>query len=810
MALDFVIPDVPYSAPTTALDFWIRDLTPDAPVVSPASFSVSEDASLGTLVGTVEATDANGDDLTFSIAAGNVGGAFAIDPDTGEITVAAALDYETTPSYTLTVVATDPGSLYGSASISIAVLDVPEVVLPPAPALILGVGLPWSRAQPRDRDVSLAWSPMRVLDIEARTPWAGGAVRDILTGLAWRQPAPLDVAAPLPWAEVADPRDRAVAVVWRQPPARDIGTTMLWGDADEPRDRASAIVWRQPPAKDIGTTVLWRDLDPSPPAGAWAQAPVVVRSGPLLLDWPRQGLDFRIRMTAPSSYGGSLDFAIPVLPPDELAPPLLLSWAPLRAPQLQPVAVDRLHALPWIQGVSRDRSADLVWGRGTPINGDPIEIPWESEPPEPTWIVVPPLPVYNVANSISVVRLPERTPIDPLAVSLSYDDEAFCWRCQMTLFDAAQVALLSPVGGVKEAEVTINGFVAIVAVESFSRDRQFPKTTWTMTGRTRSAYLDEPYEPARSLVSTGLASAEQLALDELPAGWTLDWDVPDWPVPAGAWSYDRLTPVKAIARLAAAAGAVIEADPSAQHLRVRSRFPASPADWPTTSPDVSIPDALCTRMGSSYSPGIARNAVIVEGATQGVRVEATRLGTGGDVPAPAVTEDLCTDVTAGQERARVELDGTGTWSSESIAIPVLPSPGVILPGQLLEVTDGGVTWRGLVRSVDLSASRSDRGILVGQTLTVARKMPDVPGGGLGPAPLATNLWSRFRALLGRQPQQVVEVITVHDNGTSTVESAAGNQWIVLGDSVAEGSFAVIQDGRIIAAAAERTTYTVSV
>ena len=49
---------------------------------------------------------------TFAITAGNTAGAFAIDPSTGQITVAnsAALDFETTPSFSLTVQVTDDGS----------------------------------------------------------------------------------------------------------------------------------------------------------------------------------------------------------------------------------------------------------------------------------------------------------------------------------------------------------------------------------------------------------------------------------------------------------------------------------------------------------------------------------------------------------------------------------------------------------------------------------------------------------------------------------------------------------------------------
>ena len=80
-----------------------------APVFGQGSyaFSIGEHAELAAAVGTVSATDQQGDSITYSITAGNGDGKFAIGSATGAITVAGALDYEDTASYTLTVQATD-------------------------------------------------------------------------------------------------------------------------------------------------------------------------------------------------------------------------------------------------------------------------------------------------------------------------------------------------------------------------------------------------------------------------------------------------------------------------------------------------------------------------------------------------------------------------------------------------------------------------------------------------------------------------------------------------------------------------------
>ena len=85
----------------------------DPPAVNAASFSLPENSANGTAVGTATFTDPDGDPPhTFSITAGNTGGAFAIDPTTGAITVAdgSFLDFETTPSFPLTVRVQDSGS----------------------------------------------------------------------------------------------------------------------------------------------------------------------------------------------------------------------------------------------------------------------------------------------------------------------------------------------------------------------------------------------------------------------------------------------------------------------------------------------------------------------------------------------------------------------------------------------------------------------------------------------------------------------------------------------------------------------------
>ncbi len=99
------------------------------PAISPQTFSVPENSSTGTLVGTVIASDADaGQTLSYLIASGNTAGKFTINSTTGAITVAGVLNYETNTSYSLTVQVTDNGSpsKNKSATITINITDVIE------------------------------------------------------------------------------------------------------------------------------------------------------------------------------------------------------------------------------------------------------------------------------------------------------------------------------------------------------------------------------------------------------------------------------------------------------------------------------------------------------------------------------------------------------------------------------------------------------------------------------------------------------------------------------------------------------------
>lgn len=100
-----------------------------APLIENQTFSITNDAAIGTSVGQVIATDEDNDVLSYSITTSNDDNIFAIDSTTGIITVSGALNPTTT--YTLTVQVSD-GLSNTDATITINLVEI-TVTLPAGP-----------------------------------------------------------------------------------------------------------------------------------------------------------------------------------------------------------------------------------------------------------------------------------------------------------------------------------------------------------------------------------------------------------------------------------------------------------------------------------------------------------------------------------------------------------------------------------------------------------------------------------------------------------------------------------------------------
>jgi len=113
----------------------VTDLN-EAPVfLAPTTFWIPELTPAGFVVGSVSTVDPEGNTVAYSITAGNTNNAFAFSAGTGQITVLneAAIDFETTPQFLLSVKAQDNGSPANSRTQTI-MITLADVVGARAPA----------------------------------------------------------------------------------------------------------------------------------------------------------------------------------------------------------------------------------------------------------------------------------------------------------------------------------------------------------------------------------------------------------------------------------------------------------------------------------------------------------------------------------------------------------------------------------------------------------------------------------------------------------------------------------------------------
>lgn len=371
----------------------------------------------------------------------------------------------------------------------------------------------------------------------------------------------------------------------------------------------------------------------------------------------------------------------PVVPP--VAPPCYVPALPMR---LLFAADDYFSSLP----------ARLVF-RCPPKPISPVE---------PKYII-PLLSRYMSVHTLSSYLLPTMEKVVLKGVTIATDDDAYAWSLSGT-GPAHLLDQLAPVGGLPpRISVTLDGISFVFAVK-VSRTRSFGKWVASVQGTSTTALLTAPYLSVQTWLSDQDATAQQLATAALAfTDVELDWQIPDWLVPAGAWSYQG-TPLQAVLRVAESVRAVVSSHPTAERLIVTPRYPHLPWDWATATPDVQMPIAIVTTDSLQPQPHPDYNAVrVIGGAVGGIQSDVVRRWSARDKSAPQVQDNLITDVVAARQRGTVELASSGNKLQHVLTMPLLTGgtqPGILRPGQLIGATDTDGPWRGLVRGVSVSTT----------------------------------------------------------------------------------------------------------
>ncbi len=560
----------------------------------------------------------------------------------------------------------------------------------------------------------------RVLAAQSRARWQVGQRRDHQSALPWSNGVPIDdqrsirlshgealaVSLDLSWAVSASiASDRQISLgkaspfatqrglPWYTPAAHDQQTSDRWQRAAVRDGEVHALRWRNPPRHDQQRQLRWQVALPR-------DHQVWLASG------KASAVDTQRRLPWGAANAVPWAYLLVAPPPPAVAPPLGCYQPPARhalrlrlgSRGLLYLPPDR-HQLALGLRCDHNRRFDL---RET----------------------------LHMSHSLSVVRLPDRLPLAVRSVSLGADRDSWAWSVQLGFADAASLIAVEPTPtGLASVEITLDGHVFTAQVEGYTEDRSFAKRGGNVSGRSRTVQLAAPNVPERAYTNPAPATAQQLALRELEfTDFSLDWQIDDWPVPAGAWAYDRETPISAITRIAAAAGAMLQSGTGTDTLIVAPRLPALPWAIEAETVDFTLAGGSWLSKGKRWNGGGRYNGVYVSGREQGVLANVYRDGTSGSPYAQLVIDPLITSSVPARGRGGQILADSLPRHEIPIVLPLTPfgsAPGLLLPGELGQIQD--TVWgdyRAVVDSVQITAEVSAEGLVTTrQSASLWRYLP---------------------------------------------------------------------------------------
>lgn len=525
----------------------------------------------------------------------------------------------------------------------------------------------------------------------ASSHWQAGTARAAQPVAGWTQAARISQQEQAPWG-AATPLHQAATSPMRDQQRVDGNRSVPW-QASQALQRAAGLPWQDMQPVRRAAAAPFQAAAPlqQQAASPWQERGRHIRPATLAAWQETQ----RILRQMSSRYGSGSRAVLGLRAPHQDArhPPPGHSTTtpppPPPSPCYTPPAGDRVDLLlitPWMPSTTlllRCRDFDL-----------------------PAGSVIPYQRTYMAVHSITVVRLPDLTPVPITEATISTDADSYCWSLNAT-GGADLLDLLAPSAGEPaQLRITVDGMSWVFAAEQLARRRAFGQTRVTVTGRSVTALIGAPYRAETSYANTADRLAEQLVTQALDlTGIGHDWQLTDWLVPAGAWSHFG-TPLAAVLRVAESVGAVVQSDRTAPTLRLLPRYPVLPWQWSSAgvAPDVQLPLASIISDGWERRDAPPYNRAIVAGQNQGVVGIVTRTGTAGDLAAPLITDALITAADAARQRAEAILGAAGAQSLVSLDLPVLTGgtlPGVLGVNQLVEIVEPAETWRGMVRSVSL-------------------------------------------------------------------------------------------------------------
>ena len=561
------------------------------------------------------------------------------------------------------------------------------------------VGMAWQQAAPLNKVLDAPWQDAEALPLLHVLPLQDAAaahshflapwVMDFETAdtrltASYGNAAPHYTQLDVPWVVLTDVTNKGITAAWGQAAGHSASVVLPW-DKLLSSDKLSKLVWNDAGHQASVLATTWGILDTESVqhfTAPWQQAQTL------------------------TSFGGGA-FAVhgakPVTP-------------------LQPVQVALVFC---------EKYPPAGWGTSIPLAFGVSRCGGGTGGAQ---FYILPARFYMSAHEITAQLLPSGTFIQIPSITVAADRGSFCWQFSasghISLFDQ-----LMPTSGLpQQIRFYIDGIGFVFGVGPVRKTEAFGKKGVTFSGRSVTALLAAPYAREATYFNTTAQTAQQLAEAVLQySGVTLDWGVPDWLVPAGAWSH-RGTPLSAIQAIAQSIGGYVQSHRTEPILQVRHPYPelagglpGGPWNWYAAgvTPDVSLAAEALMTIGTERVDEADLNAVYVRGTNQGVLRQVKRIGTAGEKLGALITDPLITADTAAQQRGLSVLGAAGAKHFIDFELPILTGigqPGILAVGQLALVNQSS-PWRGRVRGVSASATFGGK---VRQTINVERHLEIAP------------------------------------------------------------------------------------
>ena len=311
------------------------------------------------------------------------------------------------------------------------------------------------------------------------------------------------------------------------------------------------------------------------------------------------------------------------------------------------------------------------------------------------------------------------------SLSVSIDWDSWTWQFSAEILSKTDLDKIKPTDtGPVEVEARINGWKFRAIVEKWNDQHSFNSRSYSVSGRSPIAVLDQPYRLPQTHSLTSDTSAQQFVEQLMSSyGYSVVWEVDDWLMKKDAFSV-LATPIRACLYVTDAIAAFILPHHEEKQITVRKKHKHKSWTWGGQSPDVVLPPSLTVSVSGEFIPKKDINCVYVQGSKPGaVAVKVVLSGTAGDKALGEITHDLITDTVAGRQRGEQELSfNLGPFRKNTIATVLTrygeTGPGLLLPGTFVEFFIDGVSHKGAVAGTTVSATFDEKGLKVVQSLDV--------------------------------------------------------------------------------------------